>query len=321
LKKIGLVVLIVLLLHAAWGVLLPGSFSLAEKTVDVPMHSGVIRIAYVLHREGVIRSPLYFRLLCKLTGTGGRLRAGEYVFSGTSNLLSVWAKIKNGQVQVHLVTLPEGFTAKQVAETLQKEGLIGQDEFLRCIQDKALLKKYGLPDAGAEGFLFPDTYGFVKGMSGTELAAMMVQRFFKMVTPEEIKKAGRNGFPLKRWVTLASIVEREAEAKEERSEVAAVFINRLNKKMRLESCATVLYAMGRIKARLSLNDLQFESPYNTYRHRGLTPGPICNPGKAALQAVLEPAKVPYLFFVAKGDGTHAFAVTMEEHLKNKKKYR
>ncbi len=322
--KAGKVILLLGALLAAWMVwvlAVPCRFSGGEKVLDVPLHNGAGRISRFLEKEGVIRSGLWFRLLCVATHTENKLRAGEYAFPQSGNLWQVWSKIRNGQVKVHLVTIPEGFTSRQIAEALEAEHLTTQADFLAVVQDAGFCEANKVPAKTAEGFLFPDTYEFIKGMKPAEICQEMIQHFYKMVSEQEIGRAEDMGFGLRQWVTLASIVEKEAEAKEERAIIAAVFLNRLKKDIRLESCATVNYVLGTTKPKLTWKDLGTPSPYNTYRHRGLPPGPICNPGKPALLSVLSPAKVDYLFFVSKGDGTHQFSKTIEEHIKAKNKYK
>lgn len=221
------------------------------------------------------------------------------------------------------ITIPEGYTVEGIAEILEKKGIITKDKFIKSC------KEYKLPDYvkndnnrkyALEGYLFPDTYEFYKGTSGNRIIDEMTTRF-KTVIDEVSKETGKkiSNEDLDKYVIIASIVEKEIQKPDERAKAASVFYNRLNKGMKLESCATVLYALGCHKDKLSNEDLKVNSPYNTYLVKGLPEGPISNPGKACLKAAVLPAETNYLFFVSNNDGTHFFTNNYDEFLKVKAK--
>lgn len=302
-----------LLLGAAlfWG---PGG---TERVVDIPAGSGAAAIAQRLRAAGVVRSAWAFRLAAAASGQARRLQAGEYAFPPRSDLFRVVRRLVQGDTLRHAFTVPEGFTARQIAEKLGAAGLADAEAFLAAVRDPAVAKRLGLTAPGLEGFLFPDTYLFPKGLTLEQIAGHMVGRFRQVTGPELAAAARAEGLDELQWVTLASIIEREVKVDAERPKAASVFYNRLRQNRRLESCATVLYSQGRTSGELTTADLWTASPYNTYRHRGLPPGPICNPGLPSLQAAAHPARTEYLFFVVREDGEHVFSTDFEAHKRAK----
>ncbi len=284
-------------------------------------------VASCLANEGVIRSPLLFRALTKLSGGDGKLKAGEYEFSPG---IFPWEALKDlleGRVVYRPFTVREGLSVEQIGDLVEQEGLGSKGVFLQHAKDPALLPEPFEPPQGQvryalEGYLFPDTYNVNKGMSEKDLVSMMLNRFLRVFTEEVRAKAEAANLTVHQVATLASIVEKEARSPEERPIIAGVFLNRLKLGMPLQADPTVVYALGKAPGTVLWKDLEVDSPYNTYRHRGLPPGPISNFGLACLQAVLDPEDVDYLYFVAKNDGTgtHAFARTLDEHNKNRRTY-
>lgn len=289
----------------------------ADKIVVIPPQSSVAHITGLLKTSDVIRSKTVFRVLLKLSGQDRRLKAGEYRFAPHQSITSVISKMVRGEVVHHAVTIPEGFTAGQIAHTLEQKGLCEANAFMETVHDSGLAKQLSVPADSLEGFLFPNTYQFSKGMSPRQLAERMVREFFDQLNPLLTKKGKISPEKMLQVVTMASIIEREARVDQERPLVASVFYNRLAQNKRLESCATVLYSQGRLSGSVTTEDLYFKSPYNTYRHRGLPPGPISNPGLASLQAALFPAETEYLFFVVRSDGEHVFSENFEDHKRAK----
>ncbi len=294
-------------------------------TVEIPRGSSTARIADLLAKAGLIRSPFAFRALVAIRGSAGRLQAGEYELSPSLTPWQIIMRLERGEVIRRSFTVPEGATAADVARRLARLGYGAEEDFLRAFSDATLLDEIipasGHPGAGAvrvalEGYLYPDTYRFVGRPRPEDFAAMMLRRL-RDVWREELEGPARaRGLDLHRLLTLASVVEREARADAERPVIAAVFWNRLKEGMRLDADPTVRYALGRFTGELLYRDLEVASPYNTYRYAGLPPGPIASPGLASLRAVLDPARVPYLYFVAQPDGRHRFAVTLTEHNRN-----
>lgn len=296
---------------AAWGwheYHSPGPLDEPE-TVYVEEGSGAKAISHALTRAGVIRQRLAFLAAVRIRGDHGRLRAGEYAFPAEVSLRNVIDKLVAGDTVVRRLTVAEGLTAREALALIERaEGLVGP-----------------VPSA-EEGSLLPDTYHYSRGDSRAKLVERM-QRAMS-TTVERLWSARPPDLPLaspSELVTLASIVEKETGVAEERSRVAAVFINRLRKGMPLQSDPTVVYALERegttLDRPLLRSDLAFDSPYNTYGNGGLPPGPIANPGLASLEAVIRPAESDELYFVADGTGGHAFARTLDEHNRNVRRWR
>ncbi len=290
----------------------------AVTTFMIKQGGSVTSVAKELKGAGLIRSRLLFITLVRLQRDTGSIKSGEYSIETKSKTSDIIDKIIRGEVVTQKFTVPEGLYIRQIADLLQKESIVSADRFIEACRSRDLLEKYHIPFTSAEGFLFPDTYVIAKGLSAQSIAEIMIQRFY-----EELDRITHNTYSaeeLKRIVIVASLVEREAKVDSERPIIAAVFYNRLKKNKRLESCATVQYILGKSKERLLFSDLKIKSPYNTYLHTGLPPGPIANPGIKSIQAAISPAEVDYLFFVSKKDGTHYFSSTYREHLDAIKKY-
>lgn len=294
--------------------------------VVVSQGSSTSQIATDLHSAGVIKSPLLFRLFAKVLGVDGRLQAGEYAFEPGMSLFDVLSSIREGRVIHYRLTIREGLTAEQIAEVVEARGFGSKELFLEACGNPELVRDWATPAELAktrypvEGYLFPDTYYIRRGLTERELVEMMVRRFSQVVGGILTKNAGKHGLSSHQLATLASIVEKEAVSPEERPIIARVFLNRLAIGMKLDADPTVLYAVGKRSGIALYKDLEFDSPYNTYKYGGLPPGPIAGFGRAALEAVINPASVDYLYFVSRNDGTHAFARTYEEHLRNVRKY-
>jgi UPF0755 protein len=293
--------------------------------VTIPRGAGRLAIGRILAGRGLVRSAYAFAVAATLTGRARRLEAGEYALTQGMSLRQIIRHLYLGDVVVVHVTIPPGFDVRQVIDRLVAARLGSRSAFEAACRDWGLVR--GLAPVRAdvrwplEGFLYPDTYTFTHAMTPHAIVAAMVSRFRRAWTPEMTAAAAEEKLSVDQAVTLASLVEREARADAERPLVAGVFANRLRLGMPLDSDPTVLYALGRPPSqRLTESDLRVDSPYNTYLHRGLPPGPIDSPGMASLEAALHPAKVPYLYFVARGDGTHAFATTLAQQLANRKRY-
>lgn len=313
-------IVIALLLGAAWvayGLFLPGGPS-QEKLVQLKPGSSAHRIASDLANAGIIRSQYAFLLWHYLHGRKP-LKAGEYAFDHRTTTREVYDRIAHGDIYFHTLVVPEGYNMFDIASAVEEAGLGKRDDFLKIARtDTALVHDIDPQAPSLEGYLFPDTYHFTRTQSLHDMAAAMVRRF-----RQAAKEAGLNQ-NVHGVVTMASIVEKETGAPEERPEVASVFYNRLQKNMVLATDPSVIYAAllnNRYTGVIHQSDLHFDSPYNTYRTAGLPPGPISNPGKASLNAALHPAQTDYLFFVSDNQGHHRFARTDSEHAANVKAYR
>ena len=292
------------------------------RTVEVPAALGVLGIARILAEQGVIRSRAVFVGLTVLRGTARSLKAGEYEVPQGASLVAVLRMLESGRVKPHLLVLPEGFTIRELGRQLEAEGIAPQADVVRAATNPMLAWSLGVEASSLEGYLFPDTYQVTKGMRVEEILGRMVQRFRERSgTADVVTRARLRGLSLHQLLTLASIVEKEAALAEERPIIARVFLNRLRLDMPLQADPTVAYAMGKEGRAPTREDLQADHPFNTYRNRGLPPGPIGNPGRPAIDAVLEPANVPYLYFVAIDDRAHHFSTTLEEHNQAVARYR
>ncbi len=300
-------------LGAAWAAAPPGRGE--PVVVVIPAGADAARVAELLHRHGVLRSPWVFRLWARWRGLEGRIQAGEYRFSPTEGVEAILQRLAAGDVVRHRVTFPEGLTAEEVARRLEEHGVVDAQAFLAEV---ARADRYWIPEmegnttGRVEGYLFPDTYQFPGGYPPDRVVAAMLERFREATAPlwAQPRPLGLTPHAV---VTVASLVEREARHDFERPRIAGVLYNRLRRGMPLQVDATVLYALGRHKERVLYHDLEVDSPYNTYRRAGLPPGPIANPGLASLQAALKPEAHDYLYYVARPDGTHVFTRTLQEH--------
>lgn len=293
--------------------------------VDIPRGTSRWKLSGILLRDGVIRNRVAFELLTRWHHRY-RPQAGEYEFDHPMTSREIFWKIVAGKIYVHTVTVREGWTMFDIADALEKEGLCRREDFLRAAQDSSLIEDLAPTAHSLEGFLFPSTYEFSHHTTPEQIAAAMV-RHFRAVWGT-LDASGTNLFPnglnLEQVVILASLVERETRVEQERPLVAGVFCNRLNRRFPLQCDPTVQYALelaGKPERVVSHYDLRFASPYNTYLHAGLPPGPIANPGEASLRAALEPALTDYFYFVANDQGGHFFSRTLAEHNRNVARYR
>jgi UPF0755 protein len=290
--------------------------------VDIPHGASQRTISRLLAENGVVRSRLVFEILARLRNRR-TMEAGEYFFNHPVTALEVYDTIINGRVFVKEFVIPEGFTMFDIADLAAQEGFLTRDEFLSAGRDASSIHDLA-PDAPSlEGFLFPATYEFPRHMTGKEMTSAMTRKFRQeWLTLSDAAVATHPN--IQNVVTLASLVERETPRPEERPHVAGVFENRLRIGQPLQCDPTVAYALtlaGTFSGKLSGADLHFSSPYNTYENRGLPPGPIANPGEAALRAAMDPPPTDDLYFVANTEGGHFFSKTLQEHNHNVARYR
>lgn len=282
------------------------------RTVIIAKGAPLGSIAEILNRQGIIRHPRLFLLLVRMQGADRRIKAGEYRLSAEHSPQEILDTLVHGRVLTHPVTIPEGYTCRQIAALLARRGLAEQEPFLKITGDPQTARRYGFQAPGLEGFLYPDTYHITRGLAPENVVDMLVERFREMVQPLDTAIQA-SGMTLEEVVTLASIVEKETGLAAERPLIASVFLNRLRRGMRLESDPTVIYGIQDFDGNLTREDLRRAAPYNTYMISGLPPGPIANPGIDAIRAVLFPTRTDYLFFVSRNDGSHQFSKTLEEH--------
>jgi len=288
---------------------------------SVPLGAGTGRIARDLKSQGLIASETLFKAEVLLSGNRGRLKAGEYEIPEGAWSWGILSILSSGKSMTHPFTVPEGFSTGQIAALLQSKGLADAAKFLSLARDPGEARRLSVSAASLEGYLFPDTYQIPRGFGEARILELMAARFRERVPAALLEKGRAHGLSQHQVLTLASIVEREARADAERAKVASVFVNRLAQGQRLESCATVRYATSKFTGPVLDEDLHFHSPYNTYRHKGLPPGPICSPGLKSISAAAEPAQTDYLFFVVASNGEHVFSRTFEEHKQAKFRYK
>lgn len=281
--------------------------------VDVGEGAGFAVVLRDLEARGLVRRAWTLKLFARVTGEDRRVRRGTYEFEKGTAPVDILRAMVRGDVLAFLVTVPEGFNVWQVAGAFDSAG-VDSVALFATVTDAELARELAVPGPTLEGYLFPDTYRVPFGSTPREVAEHMVARAHDAWDDDHERRARELGLSRHQVVTLASIVEAEARVAEERPTIAAVYHNRLKKGMRLEADPTVAYAMGGFRGRLFYKDLEIDSPYNTYRRAGLPPGPICNPGRASIEAALHPAEgVAALYFVARGDGRHVFSTNLRDH--------
>jgi UPF0755 protein len=342
----GILLAVVIVIIGIWQITeTPGSVLKEEPATVVPTSTpgetiliiiqegeSAQEVAEKLEDEGIIASSLLFRVLVALQGYEDKLVAGDYEFEKGMPTLEVLERIRSGQTAPLVVTVREGLRAEEIAELMEDKTVLSAEDFLEAIEswyefNFLYTKPYW---ANLEGYLFPDTYFFSRNMTAEEVVLQILKNFDQRVDDEIRQEADVAGLTMHTVVTLASIVEREAQVPDERPIIAGVFLKRLRRGMPLEADPTVQYALGNDpasvaeygywKQELTQTDLEVDSPYNTYRYSGLPRGPICNPGLDSIEAVVRPADTDYLYFVARADGSHVFAETLEEHLSNIEQY-
>ena len=297
-----------------------------ERRINIKIREGLstAEIAERLAEKGVIGSSLKFRILARLRGYDDKLRPGSYSFTADMSDDEVFAKLLTGEKKLIKFTVPEGFGVKEIAERLYNLELVNKEDFLQAAENFApydYMRKRKNVFFATEGFLFPDTYTVESDMEIDELLDLMSSTFDQQLKPEMRIQAEKMGLSVYDLITLASLVEREVRFPEDRPIVAQVLLKRLKLNMPLQTDATLQYLMDAPKEEVSIEDTQIDSPYNTYQHVGLPPGPIANPGMASIEAVLHPAETEYLYFVADRQGHNHYAYTYEEHLNLVNKYR
>ena len=309
--------------------LLPASLKDGRVTAVVPQGASAKQAAAALRRAGAIRSAATFVLLARLSGRAGDLKPGQYELRQDMSPLGVLDKIARGEVAAGWLTIPEGFTVRQIADLLAKEEIADRTEFIRlALHGEGRPADFPPAPANMEGYLFPDTYLMPRGFGAASAAKLMYDNFARRVWRplnaeiHECDLALLSGASsrqptdyerLSAVITLASLVEREARTDGDRALISGVLWNRLRRGMKLDVDATVQYALGEHRQRLLYRDLSVDSSYNTYRNAGLPPGPIANPGMQSIKAALNPAECPYLYYVAGPNGSHVFSATLQEH--------
>ena len=290
------------------------------KIVNIQRGMSLGQVASLLEEQQLIANAQWFRIIGTVTRADRKIQPGEYKLHAGLTPKEILERLKEGKVYYHSVTIPEGYTISQIASVLSEKGLANKEKFLQLTQDSVFIKSLSLDVKTLEGYLFPDTYFFTRYTPEQVIIETFVSRFWKAFSPKLVDRATEMGMSVQEVLTLASVVEKETGLSTERSMVSGVFHNRLNRNIPLQSDPTVIYAIEGFDGNIRKRDLSIDSPYNTYRVRGLPPGPIANPGEAAIRAALYPTPSDYVYFVSRNDGSHEFSVTLAEHNRAVEKY-
>jgi len=288
----------------------------AETYVEIPRGAGARRVARLLADAGVLRSRLPFLLYLRRTGAEGRIRAGEYRFDAPATPREIARRLATGDVHFRSITIPEGLTAEETIALLAENGFGTLPELRRALGRTEWIRDLAPEARNLEGYLYPETYRFDRSADAEAVILKMTGQFRSAVSRIVQERPLPEGWDIPRIVTLASMIEKEVKTREEGPLVASVLVNRLDRGMTLGCDATIIYAMkiaGNWEGRLGKADLRMDSPYNSYLHRGLPPGPICCPGASSLAAALRPAATDYLYYVSRNDGTHQFSKDYATH--------
>ncbi len=288
--------------------------------IDIPPGTPFTQVSRFLHQNHLIGSEWFFTLLGRVQGVDRKIIPGEYELHAGMRPTALLEKLVKGEVYQHALTIPEGYNVVQIADILDQKNLARKEDVLQLIRDQAFIRSLNIQASTLEGYLFPDTYLFSRYTPPEFIIRSFVKRFHEMVIPELKDQATRMGMTFQEVLTLASVVEKETGMASERPLVSGVFHNRLQRGIPLQSDPTVIYAIDSFDGNIRKGDLSVNSPYNTYKVRGLPPGPIANPGLAAIHAALYPTQTDFVYFVARNDGSHQFSVTLAEHNKAVEKF-
>lgn len=291
--------------------------------IDIPNSSSTHRIADILAEHKLIRNRSFFIGYCRAKNYDSQLKAGIYQFSRSQSLQEILDDLIAGRVATLQITVPEGYTLKQIGETLVRNGICTKEQWQEALTgdyDFKAIKDIPRRDNRLEGFLYPDTYKLRKGITADQVIELMLKRFETVWNDGFAQTASSKGLTTYRVITMASMIEKEALFNKERPRIAGVLYNRLAVGMPLQVDATVLYSLGKHKERVTYADLKVDSPYNTYLYDGMPPGPIASPGAASIEAALNPEKNDYYYYVAMDNGLHYFSRTYQEHLQAKSRY-
>lgn len=291
-----------------------------SKLFMIERGSGFSTVANNLKKEGLIKNTAAINMAAKLKGAHRSIKAGEYELFTNMTPIDIINTLKKGKTKKYSVTIPEGFRITDISARLEAKGLISKEAFESIALNITSAKKFGIDAPTLEGYLFPDTYVFTKGVSAKDIINSMVRRFKSVYKELDPNGFGSNGLDKKDIIILASIIEKEAGTVEEMRRISSVFRNRLNKRMRMQSCPTVIYDIKNFDGNLKIKHLRTKTPYNTYTNNGFPPGPIASPGKLAIEAALNPSGESYLYFVSKNNGTHYFSKNLKEHNRAVDKY-
>lgn len=304
--------------------LVTGGLSPQEAGITISRNEPISDIAKKLQSEGVISFPYWLKIYAKFTGADRKIKAGYYIFKKPTSIRGVLKTLVSGKSSDIRLVIPEGFTLRDIGNLLHEKIGIDRKEFFTLASDTAYIRsvlgKFNIKASSLEGYLFPETYLIPYGEDLKEVIPRLVQQFFSVFNDSFYNRAVKMRYSVESIITLASLIEKEASCDSEKPIISGVYHKRLKKGMALQCDPTVQYLLPEHKVRLSYSDLRIKSPYNTYLHRGLPPGPICSPGKSSIIAALWPQNTSYLYFVSQGK-THIFSRTNDEHIAAKEKAR
>jgi UPF0755 protein len=317
---VGVVLLALLMLDIYHYAGRPAGDDISVRVINVLPGQRFSDLAVLLNERGIITHPKKFKLFAQIKGYDKRIKAGEYRLSASLSPRQVLEIMVSGKVALHKFTIPEGFNIYQIDSIFAEKDFLAEKAFVRAASNPELVKDKGFEAHTFEGYLFPDTYYFPKGVVAEDIITSMVNRFREVFSTEWESRAVQLGMTVHQIVTLASIIEKETGAAFERPLISSVFHNRLKKRIRLSSDPTVIYGIKDFDGNITRKHLKARTPYNTYLIKGLPPGPIANPGIDSIEAALYPAETNYLYFVSKKDGTHHFSINIKDHNKAVRKY-
>lgn len=318
--SLAVLIILYLGLRVVGALCLPSENPGSPRYIHVPKGAPAEEIAYKLADSGIVRNRYGFLFAAKVLGGEKELKFGDYKLYTGMAPVAVVRKLTTGSAVMRRLTVPEGLTIEHIAQRLERRGLATKDEFIAETGNERLLNMLGARNDTLEGFLFPDTYHISGEESPESLVQMMFHRFEEVYREESVGATIGDEYDVFDIVTIASIVEKEALLASEKPRIAGVIYNRLRTNMRLYCDVTIQYTLNKYGQRLTYADLDHDSPYNSYIYKGLPPGPICNPGRTALDAALRPEDTEYLYFVSMNNGSHYFSKTLQEHNRAVRKY-
>lgn len=299
----------------------PASASQDGQVVEIKPGMTLKQVAHLLADKELLSEPSTFMLYTYLQGEQNHIQAGEYRFSPSMPPRDILEALTSGMAVLYTVTIPEGYRITDIAGLLEAKGLVDKPAFIEATRNRELLESLHIPSGSLEGYLYPETYKFSKAGGARRIVQTLLDTFKERVLqPERVQQAEAMQFTFHEIVTLASLIEKETGLGKERKLISSVFHNRLAKKMRLQTDPTVIYAMVNFDGNIRKKDLSIDSPYNTYKHFGLPPGPIASPGLESIQAALDPEETDFLYFVSRKDGSHQFSTNYKDHVRAVQKY-
>lgn len=299
----------------------PASASQDGQVVEIKPGMTLKQVAHFLADKELLSEPSTFMLYTYLQGEQNHIQAGEYRFSPSMPPRDILEALTSGMAVLYTVTIPEGYRITDIAGLLEAKGLVDKPTFIEATRNRELLESLHIPSGSLEGYLYPETYKFSKAGGARRIVQTLLDTFKERVLqPERVQQAEAMQFTFHEIITLASLIEKETGLGKERKLISSVFHNRLAKNMRLQTDPTVIYAMVNFDGNIRKKDLSIDSPYNTYKHFGLPPGPIASPGLESIQAALDPEETDFLYFVSRKDGSHQFSTNYKDHVRAVQKY-